>query len=110
MSAAAAPPEVWRLTSGGYARDVTTALELPDDVAVRLEEHAAGLGLTVAEFIREIAQRPTPGQAPEAFIGSADIAVGEPFDIHQARARIADELLREHDALSSDRARGSSRS
>ena len=89
---------------------MTTALELPDDVAVRLEEHAAEFGLTVAEFIREIAQRPTPGQALEAFIGSADIAVDDPLDIHQARTGIADELLREHDELSSDRARGPSRS
>lgn len=36
----------------------------------------------------------------EAFIGSADVADGEPFDIHEARAELADELLQEHDALS----------
>ena len=47
-----------------------------------------------------MAQRLTARQALEAFIGSADGAVGEPFDIHKARAELADELLQEHDALS----------
>ena len=80
-----------------------TVLELPDDVAVRLKEHAAHRGLTVVEFIRTIAQHPTPRQALDAFIGSSDIPVTESFDIHQARAEIADDLLREYDDLSESR-------
>ncbi|MDE0268112.1 MAG: hypothetical protein OXI96_03625 [Acidimicrobiaceae bacterium] len=76
---------------------MATVLELPDDVAALLEEHAVHRGLTVVEFISEVAQRTTPLQALDAFIGSADIPVDGTFDIHRARAEIADELLQEHD-------------
>lgn len=79
---------------------MTKILELPDDVAVLLQEKAAQRGMTVAGLISETARQPTPQQALEAFIGSADAKVGEPFDIPKARAELADKLLREHDILS----------
>ena len=90
---------------GGYACDMATVLELSDDVVALLEEHAVHRGLTVVEFIREVAQHATPQQALDAFIGSADIQVDETSDIHRARTKIADELLQEHDELSENRMR-----
>ena len=98
--------------SGGcrYARRVTVVVSLPDDVAALLEERAVQRGITVPELICELAELSANRQALEAFIGCADVPVDRPFDIHQARAEVADELLKDHDRLSSDLARGSSRS
>ena len=79
---------------------MTTVLHLPDDVAALLEARAAERGLTVTELVSEMARRPRRRPALDAFIGCADITVGEPFDLNRARTDLADELLREHDDLS----------
>ena len=84
-------------------------VSLPDDVAALLEENAALRGVTVAEFICELAQLSANRQALEAFIGCADVPVDRPFDIRQARADVADELLGEQDRLSSEPLRDISR-
>ena len=89
---------------------MTTDLRLPDDVAALLERRASERGLTIAQFVTEMARRPKDRQALEAFIGCADTAVEEPFDIHRGRIDVADELLRDHDDLSASRAKRSSRS
>ncbi|MXW41843.1 MAG: hypothetical protein F4X48_06415 [Acidimicrobiia bacterium] len=77
-------------------------MNLPEDVVVLLEESAAQRGVTVPELICELAQLSDNRQALEAFIGCADDSKGQPFDIQQARADIADCLLKEHDRLSVD--------
>ena len=88
---------------------MTTVVNLPDDVAALLEERAAQRGVTVPELICELAQFSDNRQALEAFIGCVDDPKGQPFDIQEARADIADGLLKEHDRLSAEFARGSSR-
>ena len=93
-----------------YARCVTTVVNLPDDVAALLEERAAQRGVTVPELICELAQFSGNRQALEAFIGCVDDPRGQPFDIQEARGDAADGLLKEHDRLSAEFTRGSSRS
>lgn len=93
-----------------YARCVTTVVNLPDDVAALLEERAAQQGVTVPELICELAQFSGNRQALEAFIGCVDDPRGQPFDIQEARGDVADGLLKEHDRLSAEFTRGSSRS
>lgn len=93
-----------------YDDGVTTVLRLPDEVAALLEKRASERGLTLTELVSEMARRPRDRRALEAFIGCADTAVDEPFDIHQARADAADELLRDFDDRGASRAKRSSRS
>ena len=81
---------------------MTTVLRLPDDIAALLEKRASERGLTLTELVSEMARPPRDRRALEAFIGCADMAVDEPFDIHQARADAADELLRDFDDRSAD--------
>ena len=89
----------------GTLRPMATVVHLPDDVAAVVAERADERGVTVAEFIRDLVERADRRRALEAFIGGADMAVHEPFDIHRAREQLADELLGEHEAISDDFAR-----
>lgn len=71
-------------------------VHLPDELVDRLAVEAARRGMTVDEVAAEaLAVRfPTgadPGRdALEAFIGSGASGQREPFDIHRARADLAD--------------------
>ena len=89
---------------------MTTVLRLSDDVGALLERRASEQGLTVAELVSEMARRPRDRRALETFIACADIAVDEPFDIHQGRFDMAEELLRDYDEVGAIRAKRSSRS
>ena len=78
-------------------------VHLPDAVAAVLEQRAAERGVSVAEFISELVERSHRRRALRGLIGSVDLPVDEPFDIHRARDEMADELLRKQDELSGRR-------
>ena len=86
------------------------SVHLPDEVAALLSERADERGVSVADFICELLERADRRRALEAFIGSVDLPVDEPFDIHREREEMADELLRKHQAISEDFARRQARS
>lgn len=96
--------------AGGYAEGVTTVLHLPDEVAALLEKRASQRGLTLMQFVAELARPPRYLQALEEFIGCAEVEVDAPFDIHQARIDAADDLLGELEGRNPSRIKGSSRS
>ena len=60
-------------------------VHLPDAVAAVLEQRAAERGVSVAEFISELVERSDRRRALRGLIGSVDLPVDEPFDIHRAR-------------------------
>ena len=59
------------VAADGYADGVTTVLHLPDEVATLLEERASERGLTLPQFVAEMARRPRDLRALETFIGCA---------------------------------------
>ncbi|MDA8072165.1 MAG: ribbon-helix-helix domain-containing protein [Actinomycetota bacterium] len=77
---------------------MASAVHLPDDLAVRLAVEADRRGLSVDELVAElVADRlHTEGDDPlEAFIGCGASGQHEPFDIHAARAKMAERKLAE---------------
>ena len=82
---------------------VSTIVHVPEEIAARLAAEAARRHLSVDEIAAEaLAARypepPTsdPGHdALEAFIGSGGSGRSEPFDIHKARAELAERKFAE---------------
>jgi hypothetical protein len=81
---------------------MSTTVHLPDDLAERLAAEAARRGISVDEVAAEAlaARYPQAGSdrgrdALEAFIGSGSSGRREPFDIHKARAELAERKLAE---------------
>ena len=79
-----------------------STLHLPDELAERLAAEASLRGMSVEELAAEaLAARfaeagSDPGhEALEAFIGSGASGRREPFDIHEARAQLAQHKLAE---------------
>jgi hypothetical protein len=79
-----------------------SVVHLPDELIDRLAAEAARRGMTVDELAAEaLAVRfPQAGSDPgddslEAFIGSGTSGRREPFDIHQARAELAEHKVAE---------------
>ena len=79
-----------------------STLHLPDELAERLEAEASRRGMSVDELAAQTlaARFPEAGSAPgiealEAFIGSGASGDHEPFDIHKARAELAQHKLAE---------------
>ena len=73
---------------------MASAVHLPDDLAVRLAVEADRRGLSVDELVAD--RLHTEGDDPlEAFIGCGASGQHEPFDIHAARAKMAERKLAE---------------
>lgn len=90
-----APP-----ASGFYNGAVSVTVKLPDDLAERLEAEAVRRGLSVEALAVETLEghyrrRPTASDNLDAFIGCAASGTVEPFDIHDARAKLAERRLAE---------------
>ncbi len=98
----------------GTLHHMVMAVHLPDDVAAVLAERADERGVTVAALICALVERSDRRRALETYIGGADGPVRESFDIHRARKELADDLLKEHQAIREDfagrRARSTGRS
>ncbi len=81
---------------------MSLTVHLPEELADRLTAEAARRGMSVDEVAAEAlaARYPKAGSDPgydalEAFIGSGDSGHSEAFDIHRARAELAETKLTE---------------
>ena len=81
---------------------MTVVVRLPDEVATILEDRATERGLTVPQLITQMVLGPSRRQALEALIGCAEVPDDKLFEIHRARQELADELLKDQNALSAD--------
>jgi len=78
---------------------VSIAVHLPEELAARLAAESARLGISVEELTAELLGERLPSTGPDnsaldAFIGSGSSGHREPFDIHRARAELAEHLNR----------------
>jgi plasmid stability protein len=76
---------------------VSIAVHLPDELAARLAAESARRGISVEELTAELLGERLPSTGPDnfaldAFIGSGSSGHREPFDIHRARAELAEHL------------------
>jgi hypothetical protein len=76
---------------------IMSTLHVPDDLAARIEAEAARRGVSVDDLAVEAlaARFPPPGadaghDALEAFIASGRSGQTEPFEVHRARAALAE--------------------
>jgi hypothetical protein len=71
-------------------------VHLLEDLAARVEAIAAKRGISPDEAVAEMVAARLPAEdALEAFIGSGASGRKEPYDIHQARADLAERKLAE---------------
>jgi len=77
---------------------MSVTVNLPEDLAARLEAEAARRGVTVDELVAEAVTARLPGAESdplEAFIGCGRSGRTEPFDLGQARRDLAERKLAE---------------
>lgn len=83
---------------------MSIVVHVPDELVGRLTTEAACRGISVeelaAELLGERLANPGPDtSALDAFIGSGSSGRSEPFDIHQARAELAQQVKPAETAL-----------
>jgi hypothetical protein len=66
-----------------------STIDLPDDVAAALKSAAAKRGVTEAELIAELLDKPGATNALNAFLGCGASGDTSPLDIHAERAKAA---------------------
>ncbi len=76
---------------------MSIAVHLPEELAARLAAESARRGISVEELTAELlgerlASTGPDNSALDAFIGSGSSGHREPFDIHLARAELAEHL------------------